>query len=221
MRISSILSIIVFSAAQIVVASAGLENLDLSAAKDSEQVLVVYPKSGVAAELELFEKIDGQWKSKSKFPAVIGLKGFAKPGEKKEGDRKTPSGIFELGDVFGYSATAATRMPYRQSTEDDKFIDDVQSDAYNTWVKGPTAAKSFEKMKRKDGLYEYGVVVNYNMNPVIKGNGSAIFIHVWRSPTSGTAGCVALAKEHVISILKWLDPKLKPKLVLNPGGSKS
>ncbi|MHC2371321.1 L,D-peptidoglycan transpeptidase YkuD (ErfK/YbiS/YcfS/YnhG family) [Bradyrhizobium diazoefficiens] len=179
-----------------------LENLN-----DTSQAIVVEGQEGVQAELRAFEKIDGIWTEKFHAPAVIGSKGFAPEGEKTEGDHRTPTGIYTIGTAFGYGPTMETSVSYRKATAEDKFIDDVGSDQYNTWVHGNTSAKSFEEMKRTDGLYEFGLVVNYNMNPIIKGKGSAIFIHVWKSSTSGTAGCVALERANVIRLLKWLKPR--------------
>jgi L,D-peptidoglycan transpeptidase YkuD (ErfK/YbiS/YcfS/YnhG family) len=69
-------------------------------------------------------------------------------------------------------------------------------------------------MKRKDGQYRFGVVIEYNMNPVISGRGSAIFLHVWRGPDKPTAGCVALSEPDVLKILGWLDPALNPVVFL-------
>ena len=56
--------------------------------------------------------------------AVIGRNGFAPPGEKCEGDGRTPSGLFRLKTAFGYPPSVPTQMPYRQSQEDDLWIDD-------------------------------------------------------------------------------------------------
>ena len=124
-------------------------------------------------------------------------------------------GVFALGTVFGDSPSLPTRMPYRQATSDDLWVDDIQAADYNRWVKrGATQARSFELMKRDDGLYKYGIVVEYNTNPVIKGYGSAIFFHLWRAKGSPTAGCIALAADDLLRIIKWLDPAAGPLVVL-------
>ena len=164
--------------------------------------------------IHTLEKKNGAWHLV--FPAFdgsIGEKGFAAVGEKREGDGKTPSGIFPLGIAFGYDPSVATKMPYRQATEDDFWVDDVNSEDYNQWVKGETSAASREKMKRDDDQYKYGVVIEYNTNPIVKGNGSAIFLHVWKSGES-TSGCVAMSEEMVLKILGWLDPDKKPLIVM-------
>jgi L,D-peptidoglycan transpeptidase YkuD (ErfK/YbiS/YcfS/YnhG family) len=148
------------------------------------------------------------------FSATIGEKGFAPIDEKREGDRKSPTGIFPLGTAFGYAPSVKTRMPYRQVTGDDFWVDDVNSEEYNQWVRGIPRATSYEKMKRQDDLYKYGIVIEYNMNPVVKGKGSAVFIHVWTGEGNPTLGCVAMPEERILQILGWLDPNKKPLVVM-------
>lgn len=186
---------------------------------DTSQAIVVEGRKGVQGELRAFEKIGSTWTEKFHAPAVIGKKGFAPEGEKNEGDLRTPAGIYTVGTAFGYGPNMKTTVPYRQATAEDKFVDDVASDQYNTWVHGDTSAKSYEQMKRADGLYEFGLVVNYNMNPIVKGKGSAIFIHVWRSSTDGTAGCVALERANIVRLLEWLKPQAR--VVLDPDSLKN
>jgi L,D-peptidoglycan transpeptidase YkuD (ErfK/YbiS/YcfS/YnhG family) len=146
---------------------------------------------------------------------MIGRKGFASPGEKREGDGRTPSGIFPLGTVFGYEPSFPTMMPYRQVTTDDLWVDDIHAADYNRLVqRGSTRASSFEVMKRDDDLYKYGIVVEYNTDPVIKGYGSAIFFHLWRGRETPTEGCIALSEEDLMRILRWLNPEAKPLAVM-------
>src|SRR4030042_5026483 len=162
------------------------------------------------------EKRSGIWQMAFEpFYAVVGKKGCAPPGEKREGDGRTPSGIFALRQTFGYAPSAITKMPYRQALEDDLWIDDANADDYNRWVKAnETSAKSYEKMKRDDDLYKYGIVIEYNNNPVVKGYGSAIFLNVWGGESVSTAGCVAVSEEEIIKILAWLDPQALPLIIM-------
>jgi L,D-peptidoglycan transpeptidase YkuD (ErfK/YbiS/YcfS/YnhG family) len=192
------------------------DRLDLG---DSGQVLVVQAgkSESAAAEAVAWERSrSGRWQPAfGPLPAVIGGNGFAPAGGKREGDGRTPSGVFLLGFAFGYGPSAPTRMPYRQAQNESIWVDDASSPDYNRWTtKGASRASSFEWMKRKDGLYRYGLVVEYNMNPVVSGKGSAIFLHVWKGPGEPTAGCVALAEPDVLRILGWLDPALKPAIAL-------
>ena len=149
------------------------------------------------------------------YSAVIGRAGFAAPGAKTEGDGKTPSGVFELEEAFGYGERIESAMPYRRIEEDDVWVNDPASPDYNRWAKkGRTLALSFEEMRRSDGLYRIGVVIGYNRNPVKKGLGSAIFLHPWRREGAATSGCVAMAEGDLLGILSWLEPSKKPEAIL-------
>ena len=184
--------------------------------KESRQLIFVTNRdaSSVLATIQAVERNNGSWHLVfPAFPGSIGEMGFAAPHRKREGDGKSPSGIFPLGIAFGYGASSMTQMPYRQATEDDFWVDDVNSEEYNQWVKGKPHAASWEKMKRDDDQYKYGVVIEYNMHPVVKGKGSAIFLHVWKQGEA-TAGCVSLSEENLLEILQWLDPAKKPLIIM-------
>jgi L,D-peptidoglycan transpeptidase YkuD (ErfK/YbiS/YcfS/YnhG family) len=184
----------------------------------SSQVLFIgnVETASTGVRISAMEKKDGRWQRP--FPpieGVIGRNGFAPPGKKREGDGRTPSGIFPLSLVFGYAPSVPTKMPYRQATGDDLWVDDIHADDYNRWTtKGTTKAASFERMRRDDDRYKLGVVVEYNTNPVIKGYGSAIFFYIWQERGIPTAGCIALSETDLIRIVEWLDPAAGPQSVL-------
>jgi L,D-peptidoglycan transpeptidase YkuD (ErfK/YbiS/YcfS/YnhG family) len=184
----------------------------------SSQVLIVRNTTPAAIDVRIvcLERQNGGWQYPfAPLDGVIGRKGFASPGGKREGDGRTPAGIFALGTIFGYAPSVSTRMPYRQATVDDLWVDDVRAEDYNRWVKrGTTQAKSYERMRRDDDLYKYGIVVEYNTNPVMKGQGSAIFFHLWQGRSLPTAGCIALSEADLLKIIKWLDPEARPLVVL-------
>jgi len=176
--------------------------------QNSSQILMVSPISKDQAWLYACQRKGLHWQQMfPPFKAVLGKNGLALPGQKKEGDLKTPVGLYALGPLFG-TKPLAVKMDYQYITADDKFIDDPHHKAYNTWVHGTTDAKSFETMLIKP--YEAGAVIQYNMNPVKSGAGSAIFLHIWDSPSTPTVGCVALSRENVLTILKWLDKAQHP-----------
>jgi len=185
----------------------------------SSQILLVATERIFFLERQIvypLEKRSGTWQLALKpMKAVIGRNGFAPSGEKREGDGRTPSGIFPLGHSFGYGKSINTKMPYRQALEDDIWVDDPDVSDYNRWTKkGKTHASSYELMKRDDELYKYGVVIEYNTDPVIKGHGSAIFFHVWDGAGKTTAGCVAVSEDNMIKILEWLDIQEKPLTII-------
>ncbi|MEJ5283902.1 MAG: L,D-transpeptidase family protein [Brevinematales bacterium] len=184
--------------------------------KVASQAILVLGENMTNKDVRVFlmEKNNGEWHLITNFPATIGKNGFAEIDTKREGDGKTPSGIFGIGFTFGYAEKATTKMPYRQATTNDFWVDDVSSPLYNQWVRGKPDAKSMEKMRRSDHLYKWGVVIEYNTSPIIAGKGSAIFFHVWRKPYSPTTGCIALSEENILYILKWLDPDKKPVVIM-------
>jgi L,D-peptidoglycan transpeptidase YkuD (ErfK/YbiS/YcfS/YnhG family) len=177
------------------------------------QMIVVQAIPGdYHATLIALERNGGSWDRVFECPATIGKNGLAIADDKREGDGKTPDGIYKLKRAFGYAATVTTGLDYRPVTDDDLWIDDPESPDYNRPVKRPTTAKSFEVLKRKDDLYEFAVVIEYNTDPVKTGAGSAIFLHVWGGPDSPTAGCVSVDRDKMIQLLKWLDAKKLPKI---------
>ena len=180
------------------------------------QVIYVHPvnRNAHQAQLSTWQRQGGVWHRLYLVSAVIGRNGLALLGQKREGDGKTPSGIYLLGPAFGYARSIDTGLQYRQAGNLDFWVDDPRSLQYNQWVSGTPAAASFERMRRRDDLYQYGIVVGYNTHPIIAGQGSAIFMHVWRGVNSSTAGCVALNQRYLRKILRWLNLQHQPVIIL-------
>ncbi len=168
------------------------------------------------ATVEAYEKRDAAWaKVFGPMNAAAGKNGFS--ANKVEGDGKTPAGIYELGYAFGSAVRPAKlKIDYRDVTAVDYWIDDPKSKDYNTWVRyyGDPYQRwnSFERLNHP--LYKYAVLIRYNENPIIKGKGSAIFFHVWRSSSSPTLGCVALPESGLLKMMNWLDEDKKPTVIL-------
>lgn len=139
---------------------------------------------------------------------------------KKEGDGRSPAGVFRLSSVFGYAPAEQfinLKMPYIPITEMTECVDDVNSLWYNRLVSRYKIEKesvvdwqSSEKMRFQGSYYEVGVVVEYNRDPVAKGAGSCIFLHNWTSPEETMAGCTAMAPEKMQDIVYWLDAAADP-----------
>jgi len=177
--------------------------------------VIPVPGSSFSAELTGWEHRDGMWYlMQGPWKAVVGEHGFAEFGEKQEGDKMTPMGIFPITRAFGRYLFCPSRLPYTRMTKNDIWIDDPASPKYNTLSKLPSDV-SHEMMLRKDGLYDYGAVIGYNTNPVAQGKGSAIFLHVWRDGgKSPTAGCVAVSRTHMMELLSWLSKDREPVILL-------
>lgn len=194
-----------------------LKSIEAKYLSNITQVLLVYNNqaSDFQATLLAFEKTDQGWKQVfDEIPAGIGEHGFAVKDEKTEGDGKSPTGIFALGQMFTYLDSVETTMPYRKTTADDKWIDDPESEDYNRYLQGETDAKSYENLLLKSDAYKFCMVIEYNTNPVVSGKGSAIFFHLNKTGHESTAGCVAITEENMLRVLNWLDPKSNPHIVM-------
>ena len=126
-------------------------------------------------------------------------------GEKKfEGDNVTPAGIYKLVKVFFRKdriAKIKSKMVFNEIKKNMGWCDDPKSRKYNKLIKLPSKF-SHEKLFREDHLYDLIIVINYNMNPIIKNKGSAIFIHLATRNYSPTSGCIGLKKKNMIELIK-------------------
>lgn len=182
------------------------------------QLLVVFnetPESSLAVLVAL-EKKGNKWQTVTEpMQAGIGRKGFAAPGTKREGDDQSPTGLFRLGQLFCYDKNVDTRIPFIQTTPEDKWIDDPNSLDYNRYIRGTSQAKSYEKLLLNGNDYRYCMVIEYNTNPVIKGHGSAIFLHLSEYETiNSSSGCVVLLRKDMEKLLKWMNPESKPSILM-------
>jgi L,D-peptidoglycan transpeptidase YkuD (ErfK/YbiS/YcfS/YnhG family) len=71
---------------------------------------------------------------------------------------------------------------------------------------------SHEILYRKDNIYDIVCVINYNINPILKNKGSAIFLHIAKKNYQKTKGCVALKKNHLIKLLSTIKKNTKIKI---------
>jgi D-alanyl-D-alanine dipeptidase len=141
---------------------------------------------------------------------------------KKEGDGRSPAGVFALGKAFGFAPPAEAswlKVPYLPIVEGIECVDDGASAVYNQIVDRRTVKNadwsSSEKMREVGEAYRWGVVVNYN-TPAAPGRGSCIFLHIGGEGGRGTAGCTAMAPEFLRDVMAWIDPASAPVLVQLP-----
>ena len=128
--------------------------------------------------------------------------------DKREGDGATPAGAYPLRQLLyrpDRLALPACALPTTPLRPRDGWCDDPGHSAYNLPVTLPLAA-SAESMWRNDHLYDLMVVLGYNDDPVVPGLGSAIFLHIASSEYSPTEGCIALAKEDLLTVLADITP---------------
>ena len=145
------------------------------------------------------------------FRCSTGKNGIKK--KKIEGDKATPRGKFSLGKLY-YRADRVqkplTKIPIRVITKNMGWCDDPKSKYYNEEIKISKKLKH-EKLFRKDHLYNYLIVINYNTKKTISNKGSAIFIHLTKN-YKRTLGCIALKKKDFLILIKLIDQKTKIKI---------
>ena len=149
--------------------------------------------------------------NKLKVKCAIGKKGISY--KRKEGDLITPIGQFKIKYILyrGDRVKISTKLKKKVIKKNMGWCDDPKSKQYNKLVKLPYTYKH-EKLYKKENIYDIILVLNYNMNPVKKNKGSAIFIHVAKNNYKKTEGCVAIKKLHLLQIIKKINPSSKVKI---------
>jgi L,D-peptidoglycan transpeptidase YkuD (ErfK/YbiS/YcfS/YnhG family) len=138
--------------------------------------------------------------------AAVGGAGVS--ANKKEGDGATPAGTYPLVSGF-YRADriAAPRsgLPMRALSPNDAWVDDPVDRNYNRLVPLPYPAHT-EPLWLDDPVYDLLVVIGYNVDPVVSGAGSAIFLHIARPDFAATTGCIAIEREVLLGLMPFLGP---------------
>jgi L,D-peptidoglycan transpeptidase YkuD (ErfK/YbiS/YcfS/YnhG family) len=204
-----------------------------------EQQLVIVTTSDWDADqgvLTAYELAQDQWKQvQPPTPVAVGRAGAAwgvglHPQQsagpiKKEGDGRSPAGVFRISEAFGYAASESTALAYKGMRESDYCIDVSGSPLYNRIVDarvvGESAVRgSTEPMRRDihangDVRYKLGFVIEHNVQGAPQA-GSCIFAHLRRSADEPTSGCTSMDEPAMRALLAWLRPDRQPVFVLLP-----
>ena len=143
---------------------------------------------------------------------AIGKRGIGK--KKKEGDLITPVGLFKIKFLLyrkDRNKKLTTNLKKYIIRKNMGWCDDPKTKKYNKLITTPFKY-SYEKLYKKENIYDLILVLNYNMNPIIKNKGSAIFIHIAKNNYSNTAGCIAIKKKQLLKILKNIKSDTKVKI---------
>ena len=147
-----------------------------------------------------------------KFRCALGKAGIKK--KNLEGDNITPRGIFKITKIY-YRAdrikNIQTSLKKIKIKKNVGWCDDPNSNFYNKEIILPTKF-SHEKLYRKDNLYDLIIVLDYNMRPIKKNKGSAIFIHIANKFYKKTKGCIALKRGDLIKMLSQIKRTTKIKI---------
>lgn len=147
-----------------------------------------------------------------KFKCCIGQKGLTY--RKREGDKKTPKGIFTLGPLYfrkDRNKQPKTKLKIFKINREMGWCDDGNHKKYNQLVNVNNGIKC-EKLFRKDYKYDFLIPINYNTSKTIRNKGSAIFIHLTKNYKK-TLGCIALKKKDFLILVKLINKYTKIKIV--------
>jgi L,D-peptidoglycan transpeptidase YkuD (ErfK/YbiS/YcfS/YnhG family) len=209
---------------------------------EARQLVVVTgaAKTSSYATLRTYQKnADGTWSAA--LPAMAarnGYKGWVPAAQRVQDTGTTPQGTFTITTAFGLKKNPGTKVPYRFADGNDYWVGDQKDPrTYNLVQPSPSAKRTWrvgeaERLAAYPTQYEYAAVIDFNRpdpktvtwnatygehvtsRPVNVRLGSAIFLHI--NGKGSTAGCVSIGRTQMISVLKWLDPAKKPRIVMAP-----
>jgi L,D-peptidoglycan transpeptidase YkuD (ErfK/YbiS/YcfS/YnhG family) len=185
----------------------------------TQQLVTVHARPGATvASLALWQRrgaclrrVAGPW------TAELGSSGLS--SHKREGDGATPTGTYRFGTtMYGIAPDPGVTFAYHRLVCGDWWDEDASSRAYNTFRHvacgtTPPFGGGSEALWRISPQYRYFAVIAYNAGPVVRGRGSAIFLHV--STGHPTAGCISLPEAELIHVLRWLRPAAKPLIQIS------
>ena len=147
-----------------------------------------------------------------KFRCSIGKNGSSR--NKKEGDKKTPKGTFNIENLYfrkDRKEKPSTLLKCNEIKEGMGWCDDIHfPKKYNKLIKIKKKVK-YEKLKRKDYKYDLLIPIKYNFKKPITSFGSCIFIHLTRN-YKPTDGCIALKEKDFLIMVKLINKKTKIKI---------
>ena len=147
-----------------------------------------------------------------KAKCAVGKRGIG--FKRKEGDLITPKGNYKIKYIMYRKdriKTIKSKIKRVVIKKNMGWCDDPRSKEYNKPIKLPSMY-SCEKLYKKESIYDIILVLNYNMHPVKKNKGSAIFIHIAKKNYKKTEGCVAVKKIHLLKIINKLKKNSKVKI---------
>lgn len=175
---------------------------------------------------EVWEQVEGTWRIVTRadgkaavFRSQVGQNGFAARGKRRQGDLRTPTGVYGIATTFSATTARPTDMPWRRRLP-TSAVSDQYGKTYNTWldIKGSTGGDR--------RMMSWGLWIDYN-NPRLQvgagakpvtGRGSGIFMHTSNPgrPDAATAGCLQLGDPADMAwIVRWLKPDANPRIVNN------
>ena len=144
-----------------------------------------------------------------KLKCSVGKSGIS--ASKKEGDLASPRGIFKLGLLYYRKdriKSLKCKIRKKIIKKNMGWCNDSKSKEYNQEIYFPSKYHA-EKLYRKDNIYNIFINIKYNYCPIVKGKGSAIFLHLSNINYKPTSGCIAISKKDFLKILPLINNNTK------------
>ncbi len=174
-------------------------------------------RSSTHATLTFWERSGACWAARlGPWPARVGRNGVS--ASRREGDGTTPLGTFRLGPtVYGVRPDPGVRLRYHRLVCGDWWDGDSRSPTYNGFrhvaCGAPTPFSRGEPLWRYTTAYAHFATIEFNTRPTVPGRGSAIFLHASTGPA--TAGCVSIARQRLVRLLRALRPSPRPLIEID------
>lgn len=177
-------------------------------AEDATQIVLVEYTGGSNANLSVLEKIDGVWQVLFECKAYVGKYGIDKT---EAGDKRTPTGVYNLTTPFGIKDDPGAPMAYTKVTKYHYWCGDSSSEYYNQLVDERVVDRKHthadEYLISYKGVYNYCMFIDYNAEGT-PGKGSCIFLHC-KGSNKYTGGCVAIPEADMKKVIQWAKPGAK------------
>ena len=191
--------------------TAVISNLKIAEEAATLFLTIQDPGDTTTCRFYAYTKEDGEWKEEFKVAGYVGRSGIADAANRVEGDGTSPAGVYSFGMLFGIQDNpGGLQREYKKVDEDDYWDGDRNSDTYNQHVRGSEMpdtwnAAASEHLIDYKYSYNYAAMVNYNVNPTIKGKGSAIFLHCTHPGSLYSAGCISIPESKMIRALRLIN----------------
>ena len=143
----------------------------------------------------------------------IGKRGFTK--NKVEGDKKTPTGKFNLGSLYlrgDRKIKPITKLDIVYIKKNMGWCNDIRSKRYYNKLIKIKSNLRHEKLYRKDYKYNFFIPIKFNWKNKKIGGGSAIFIHLTKN-YKPTAGCIGVSEKDFLILIKLINKKTTIKIL--------
>ncbi|HFD2040233.1 TPA: L,D-transpeptidase family protein [Clostridium perfringens] len=183
--------------------------------ENSNQIIVVTTNnmSTSYCNIEIYEKNDsGEWNNIDSITGRVGANGLAYIENRVQSTNTTPAGVMSITGAFGVKNNPGTKLDYIKVNNNMYWDLNSENSTYNRLI-NYNPGGDYEHLISYPRQYEYSLITDYNHNQV-PNKGGAIFVHCLGRGATG--GCVSMPREKMIEILKWIDPKKNPKILVIP-----